>query len=338
MGVRQFFTRAQWGARGRLGSRTGVQRRCIIHTEAGAAMPATATVAQEQARMRAVDAFHLSLGWSGGFGYSEAWFPSGRVYEGRGVRRPGAHTVGLNDEFAVMLPGHGDRTAMTELQIAAGRARIRTHIVNGDLAAGYVVSGHRDHIPPGQKSCPGNRVYPQLGRLRGVTATTAVQPASVPPATEPSPTPTPWRDPDVLTADSAPAAIFEFKHLANLGTSLSLSRNPNWDAQAANFVKRRYADEVYAAQTDPDRRYAGLAGGDDVPEQVLAWLRARVVEARATVREQLLTGRLDRLAGDLGDLTTRVEAAARGDVEEVTDQLVDEILTRIDVDAVLVRR
>lgn len=157
--------RAVWGARGRLTSRIPRQHRVIVHTEAGAPMPADATPAQERARMRAIDAFHVSLGWAG-FGYSEAAFPSGRVYEGRGVRRQGAHTVGHNDQFAFMLPGHGDRTPMTELQIAAIRQRIRTHIAAGDLTAAYQVSGHRDHIPPGTKSCPGNKVYPQLHRLR----------------------------------------------------------------------------------------------------------------------------------------------------------------------------
>lgn len=163
--VLEFIRRAVWGARGRLTAKTPRHTRCVVHTEAGAPMPASASPVQERARMRAVDAFHLSLGWSG-FGYSEAPFPSGRVYEGRGVRRAGAHTVGLNHEFAFMLPGHGDRTPATEAQIAAMRARIRTHIANGDLAPDYQVSGHRDHIPPGTKSCPGNKVYPQLHRLR----------------------------------------------------------------------------------------------------------------------------------------------------------------------------
>lgn len=163
----EFIRRAVWGARGRLTARTAPHRRVIVHTEAGAPMSPNATPAQERARMRAVDAFHLSLGWAG-FGYSEAPFPSGRVYEGRGVRRSGAHTQGLNHEFAFMLPGHGDRTPATEAQIDAMRARIFHHCANGDLAWDYRVSGHRDHIPPGTKTCPGNKVYPQLHRLRDV--------------------------------------------------------------------------------------------------------------------------------------------------------------------------
>jgi peptidoglycan hydrolase-like protein with peptidoglycan-binding domain len=150
-------------------------------------MPASATPAQEQARMRAIDAFHLSLGWQGGFAYNEAAFASGRVYEGRGVRRSGGHTVGLNHEYAVVFPGHGDRTAATPDQIKAVRARLGLHIGNGDMRSNPDVSGHRDHIPPGTKSCPGDLVYPQLVEIRGVTGPGSITPP--PPVKPPSTSP-----------------------------------------------------------------------------------------------------------------------------------------------------
>ena len=89
-------TRRQWGARGNGGSSIGHVSEVIAHTEAGANISANAAIAQEEQRMRAIDAFHLSLRWPGGFGYSAAIFPSGRVYEGRGYGRSGAHTQGRN--------------------------------------------------------------------------------------------------------------------------------------------------------------------------------------------------------------------------------------------------
>jgi len=162
----QVIRRAIWGARGRLGARTPVQTRLIAHTEAGARILVSATQAQERQRMRNIDAFHLSLGWGGGFGYPFAIFPSGRVYEGRGARRPGAHTQGFNRQLAVMYPGHGDRERLNSSQINSTRGLIRGLLGSGDLSRNYQLSGHRDHIPPGQKSCPGNLVYPQLPLLR----------------------------------------------------------------------------------------------------------------------------------------------------------------------------
>lgn len=178
-------TRTQLGI-ALLGSKVGRAGEVITHTEAGADMPATATVDQEVARIRAIDAFHRTLGW-GGFGYNAAAFPSGRAYEGRGAGRSGAHTKGQNHKPAIMLPGHGDRTAMTAAQITAHRRIQAQWIRDGHLTERPHVSGHRDYAA---KSCPGSKVYPQLPQVRGVTA------AELDP---PKPTPAPPQEDDMGT-------------------------------------------------------------------------------------------------------------------------------------------
>jgi hypothetical protein len=137
----------------------------IVHTEAGAPLPATATLAQERARVRAIDLYHRSLGWAGA-GYAALSCASGRVHEMRGWFRAGAHTVGHNDRPAICQAGHGDRTELTTIQVAGIRRWADDGVAAGALTVDHQVTGHRDHIAPGAKSCPGNLVYPQLAQLR----------------------------------------------------------------------------------------------------------------------------------------------------------------------------
>ena len=151
----------------------------VVHTEAGAALTASATVAQERARLRAIDSFHRSLGWAG-FGYSALSCASGRVHEGRGWLRSGAHTQGANStRHAVCLAGHGDRTAATPAQLEGIRRWAADGVRLGAMRAPLQITGHRDH-PGVAKTCPGNRVYPQLGELRSQTVTPPPPPAPAP--------------------------------------------------------------------------------------------------------------------------------------------------------------
>jgi hypothetical protein len=134
----------------------------VWHHEAGHPLPASATVAQEEARFRAIDQFHRGLGW-GGFAYAAMICQSGRIYEGRGWRRSGTHTVGFNTTaLGVMIPGNGDTTPMSAQCVDAGRRWLQAGVAGGHLSAGFRLTGHRDHA---LKSCPGVHIYRQLPSL-----------------------------------------------------------------------------------------------------------------------------------------------------------------------------
>ena len=154
----------------RPGSVIGQVAMLILHHEAGRPLPATATLVQERARLRAVDAYHLSLGWAG-FGYSAMPCASGRVHEGRGYRRSGAHTGRLNrTSLAVMLPGTD--AGMTRRQVAAIRAWTGRGIREGAIAPDAMWTGHRDHMV---RDCPGDRNYRQLAELNARTPVPATK-------------------------------------------------------------------------------------------------------------------------------------------------------------------
>lgn len=156
--------------RRRPGSTIGRVDEAVTHTEAGAHLPASASVDQEIRRFKAIDAYHRSLGWSG-FGYSAMVCLSGRYYEGRGYKRSGAHTRGHNrTTLAYVVPGNGDRTPMTDAAIAAAGRWIAEGIEAGAFTPDPEVSGHRDYST---KSCPGHRIYPQLGRVKAAIAPSA---------------------------------------------------------------------------------------------------------------------------------------------------------------------
>lgn len=158
--------REQWGAphnRVLTLDSTPKDDRVIIHTEAGAIGKEGATLEQDIAHMKAIDAFHYyNRGWKGGVGYQFVIMQSGRIFEGRGWRYSGGHTVGLNTESGFCFAGHGDQVDATKAQWDSMRWLIKESIRKGFLSEFFKLSGHRDHIPPGTKSCPGSIIYKKM--------------------------------------------------------------------------------------------------------------------------------------------------------------------------------
>lgn len=177
-------TRKQWGARGHGGSPIGMVHEVVIHHQGGGNMSAGASFAQEQQRMRAIDAFHLTVRkWSGGIGYSAVAFPSGRVHEARGYGKSGAHTRGHNSRaLAIMMPGDGRKIRMTVAQIRGSRFWIGKGIEGGHISVNPAITGHRDH---GSTACPGDEIYGQLSELGGVRGPEDAAPPEPKPEPEP---------------------------------------------------------------------------------------------------------------------------------------------------------
>ena len=137
--------------------------RVIIHTEAGAIGKENATLEQDIAHMLSIDSFHYnSRGWKGGVGYQFVIMQSGRIFEGRGWIYSGGHTAGLNSESGFCFAGHGDQVDATKAQWDSMRWLIRESIRKDYLNRAFQLSGHRNHIPPGTKSCPGNIIYSKM--------------------------------------------------------------------------------------------------------------------------------------------------------------------------------
>lgn len=175
------YTRAEWGAR-HPSVRPGVWRRreVVIHTEAGAHVdtgtdnPATAVdegwgLGDFFKRLRNIEAFHVNTrGWDA-IAYSFLVDPvRGWAAEGRGWGENGTHTQqGRNSSaYAICFLGNGDNQAVTEDGWKGAELVIRDGLARGAIAPGYKVTGHRDYVT---KSCPGNLIYPHIGRLRGLS-------------------------------------------------------------------------------------------------------------------------------------------------------------------------
>lgn len=106
--------------------------------------------------------------FGGGISYTFAVMPSGRVYEGHGVDRQGAHTKNLNNAArAIVLVGNYELADLTAAQYRAIAELLQHGKARGWWTAARLTGGHRD-APGAQTACPGNRAYraiPEINRL-----------------------------------------------------------------------------------------------------------------------------------------------------------------------------
>lgn len=156
---RELVSRAEWGAsgpRGGLIPQGALRGRCQHHT-ANPALPASASVATEAARVRQIQASHFARGMTD-IAYARITMPSGRVYEGRDPRKVGAGAYGYNTGWlhaAMDANFENDRPTVKALET---QRRTWREIGGGglDLVGHYQLNA---------TACPGRNLKPKLDSL-----------------------------------------------------------------------------------------------------------------------------------------------------------------------------
>jgi len=164
--VTRIVPRDEWGAEyGRGHSTDGAKTELVVHHDGHTRSRPGMTIDQEAALMLFYEDYHVH-GESGTPGltranpriaYSFVVMQTGRIYEGCGWGRIGAHTGGMNSSaYGVFFPLNGAITPPTS-DAFASFAWLRLEGVRlGHLTPHHIVTGHQDH---GKPQCPGRLVY-----------------------------------------------------------------------------------------------------------------------------------------------------------------------------------
>lgn len=152
------YSREEWGAADPHGSyvrqrslKAGVQHHTAMPT-----LSTNASVEEECARMRQLQAIHLGQGWTD-IGYALVCFPSGRIYEGRPAEYVGAHTLNHNTRFAgwALDGNYEEDEPTTQALLACRRCREILGVADKPLFG---------HCDLSATACPGKHLKPHLNK------------------------------------------------------------------------------------------------------------------------------------------------------------------------------
>jgi len=271
-----YYPRSAWGARYGNGNAMAVPvSETYIHHTAGPAPR------DEAAHMRELEAFHVNTrGWSG-IAYSEVVFPSGNVYEGRGLGRTGAHTLDHNSiSHAWCFVGNFENDQPTDGALRACAGRIRWAMGNGFVRPGSPIRGHRD---VNQTACPGRNLYARLPEIRSFVASGA--------APSPAPPPPPLEELDMGAVIQNQGATIAFEVVRD-GPDKGALRH-TWLAGgnpgAANIWPAGYCAldaEPRLVRTGPDSYAVAVQSADRIRELLAiyngkSWQKAQPIPADA---------------------------------------------------------
>lgn len=100
--------------------------------------------------------------FGGGISYTFAAMPSGRVYEGHGIDRQGAHTAGLNSTArAIVLVGDYSQRRPTEAQLNSVAGLLVMGRDRGWWPHARLAGGHRQ-APGASTACPGDAAFAMI--------------------------------------------------------------------------------------------------------------------------------------------------------------------------------
>lgn len=152
----RIIPRGEWGARFARGFGPAPlpAREVWLHHSVTAAPDLVPPFSDDDAAVRTLENIGQQR-FGGGISYTFAITPSGRVYEGHGVDRRGAHTGGRNSiSRAICLIGNYEVTPPTGAQLDSVVALLQEGRARGWWTAARLAGGHRD-APGASTSCPG---------------------------------------------------------------------------------------------------------------------------------------------------------------------------------------
>lgn len=198
MSVVPIITRHDWQATHGVGSLDpGPEGNVVIHHTYKPALLASATKEQEAAAVLGIEHHHTHVQKWAGIGYNFLVAPSGRIYEGRGWKYRGSHAGPINgDSIGIALMIDGNRQTPSDAMIASVQQLIAMGVRLGEIATGYKISGHRDHMA---RECPGDIIYGMLDQFYPPPSV-AIPDVDVIPEPEisvPAPAPDLYVDPDL---------------------------------------------------------------------------------------------------------------------------------------------
>jgi hypothetical protein len=158
--------RAAWGARypDGFGPAPLPAREVWLHHSVTAAPNLVPPFDDDDAAVRTLERIGQQR-FGGGISYTFAITPVGRIYQGHGVGRRGAHTAGRNTVGrAICLVGNYEVARPTGAQLDAVVWLLREGRARGWWQSARLDGGHRD-APGAATSCPGRHAHASIGLI-----------------------------------------------------------------------------------------------------------------------------------------------------------------------------
>lgn len=158
-------SRASWGARhaNGVGNRPVGSLQKYLHHTVTTHLGENATVAQERAQMRVIEAIGQQR-FGRGISYTFIIFPSGRIYEGASINRISYHSgSGRNTRGAgICFAGNYETNRPGTKALAAGAGLLQEGVRRGWWNDPALTEAHRDFR---QTACPGRFLYAEFDNI-----------------------------------------------------------------------------------------------------------------------------------------------------------------------------
>lgn len=162
----RIISRAEWGAAHDDGFGTAPlpAREVWLHHSVTVAPDLSPPFTDDDAAIRTLERIGESR-FGRGISYTFLITPVGRIYEGHGIARQGAHTRNRNSiSRAICLVGNYDLVPPTQAQLDVAAWLLREGKTRGWWTAARLTGGHRD-APGAATACPGRHAHALIAEI-----------------------------------------------------------------------------------------------------------------------------------------------------------------------------